>query len=228
MQQELINAFYETLLMVLLSGILTLLIGLPLGILLTIIKESKQKFFYRLLNKILDPILNFAQSLPYVLLMITLMPISSFLLERENGWLFAILPLSLVSIPYFAGQCQIAFHKIPKNLIEYMTFLGATPLQIIRKVLISEAWPQLILAFTSTLVQLVGYSAMAGLLGANGLGSLAMQKSYPNFQIAYIVATAILLVLLAQSLQGIGYFLTKRIIAKRIITKKGLSDPLPR
>jgi len=213
MQQELINALYETLLMVFLSGILTLLFGLPLGILLTI-TESKKMFVYRLLNKILKPIIHFAQSLPYVLLMITLMPMSSFLLNRKDGWLFAILPLSLVAIPSFAGQCQIAFLKIPKSLMEFMTFSGATPLQIIRKLLIPEAGPQLILAFTRTLVQLIGYSVMAGLLAANGLGGLAMQKSYPDFQMTYVVATAIILVLLAQTMQGVGYFLTRKAIVK--------------
>jgi D-methionine transport system permease protein len=215
MQQELITAFYETLIMVFVSGLITLIIGLPLGILLALTRPDKKmasgslNYSKTILHKMLTATLRSTQSLPYVVLMIILMPVTGVLIGKEQGWFVAILPLSLATIPYFANQCQQAFNKIPEPLLEYMTFLGASPLQMISKVLLPETWPQLIQAFTHTLIQLIGYSVIAGLLGASGLGGLAIQKGYPTFQANYIFATAIILILLIQSLQGISHYLVR-------------------
>lgn len=212
MPQELIKALFETLLMVFISGIITLLIGLPLGLLLGLTR-AKQLFAKPKLNKTLSSVLHFAQSLPYVVLMIALMPITSFLMNNENGWWVAVLPLSLAAIPYFACQAADIFSTVPKNLLEVVSFFGAKPLRLILKALLPETGPRLIQVFTKSLAQLVSYSAIAGLLGANGLGNLAIQRGYPNFRVEYIIATAILLILLIQGLQWIGHYFAKKRVA---------------
>jgi len=219
MRQELFNALTETLLMVSVSGIFTLVIGLSLGILITL-TGPKQIFANRILHKILETMIRGAQSLPYVIFMIILMPITGYLMSKKESWLVAILPLSLATIPYFAHQCQEAFNKIPASLIELTTFLGARPIPMIRKVLLPEAWPGIIQAFTNTLVQLVGYSAIAGLLGAGGLGSLAIQKGYPNFQARYVFATAIILILFIQGLKSLGNYFAKKL--SELSTNEGI------
>lgn len=209
MHQELISALYETILMVFISGLLTLFIGLPLGAILNLTRPKKP-FAKPKLNRILDAIMHFAQSLPYVVLMIALMPITSFFVNHEEGWLVAILPLCLACIPHFAHLCDEIFNTIPEDLIELIVFYGAKPIQIIVKVLLPETWQKLIQAFTKSLIQLLSYSAIAGLLGASGLGSLAIQKGYPNFQTKYVIATAIILIFLTQILQSIGNYFSKK------------------
>ncbi len=209
MQQELISALYETLLMVSVAGFFTLLIGLPVGLILNLTRPG-HVFAQHSLYKILSSIIHSTQSFPYVILMIMLMPITSSLLGKEEHWAVAILPLSFATIPYFAHQCEQAFNQVSIKLIELTSFLGASTLQIILKVLLPETWPHLVHAFTSSLVQLVSYSAIAGLLGASGLGSLAIQKGYPTFQASYIFATVLTLLVLIQGLKSIGqYFLKK-------------------
>lgn len=223
MQQELIKALYETCLMVFMSGIITFIFGLGLGIFLRLLSLNflqpegvrtqhnliKQRMRQHL-SKIFGHFLHIAQSLPYVVLMIALLPITGKLLGNESGWWVAILPLSLATIPYFAYHCEKILNTVPLGLIEMMTFMGANRQQIVLKVLLPETLPRIIQAWMMSLAQLVGYSAVAGLLGANGLGSLAIQKGYPEFQAEYIVGTALLLILLIQGLQYIGHYFVKK------------------
>jgi D-methionine transport system permease protein len=216
MQQELIKALYETLLMVFISGILTLLIGLPLGVLLNFTKPS-QIFARPKLNTILRNILHSTQSVPYVILMIILMPVTSYILNNEEGWLVAILPLSLATIPFLAHQCDEVLNAVPKSLLELSAFYGASPFKIIMKVLLPETWPKLAQAFTKTLIQLTSFSAIAGLLGASGLGSLAIQKGYPEFQAKYVIATAILFICVIQLFQSVGNLIAKKAVLKNPI-----------
>lgn len=223
MQQELIKALYETCLMVFISGIITFIVGLGLGLFLRLLSlnflqpegiQTQQNFqkqrIRQYLNKLFSHFLQIAQSLPYVVLMIALLPITGKLLGNESGWWVAVLPLSLATIPYFAHHCEKILNTVPINLIEIMTFMGANRQQIVLKVLLPETLPRLIQAWMMTLAQLVGYSAIAGLLGANGLGNLAIQKGYPEFQGEYIVVTAVLLILLIQGLQYAGHYFAKK------------------
>lgn len=205
---ELINALEETLLMVFAAGILTLLLGLPLGILLA---ETRPKMLFNqaIAHKILSSLVQGSQSLPYVVLMIALMPLSRMIFGSEEGLSAAIVPLSLAAIPYFAAQCEQAFIKIPLGIRELAVTWGARPWQILVKIMIPEAKTELMQGFILTLIQLLGYSAIAGILGAGGLGALAIHKGYPNFQTSYVLAIAIILIALIQGLQLIRKFLLK-------------------
>lgn len=225
MQQELFKALYETCLMVFFSGIITLIFGLALAVFLRLLslnlrilnlrfKNIKHNFIKQKLrenlNKMLKYLIQVSLSLPYVVLMIALLPLTGQLLGNEPGWWVAVLPLSLASIPYFASHCEKILTTVPASLIEWMIFMGANPMQIIFKVLLPETWSRLMQTWILTLIQLLGYSAIAGLLGATGLGSLAIQKGYPEFQMGYIISTALLFILLIQGLEWLGHYFAKK------------------
>jgi D-methionine transport system permease protein len=211
MLHELINALEETLFMVFGSGILTFLLGLPLGILMAITKP-KQVMPNRILHKGLSAIVNLTKSVPYLVFMIALIPLTRIILGTAEGCLAAILSLTLAATPFFAHLCQQAISNVTEGLIETAEAMGASPTQIIRKILIPEALPDIKQSITVTLVHLVGYSAIAGALVGVGLGNLVMHKGYYAFQTDYIIATVILLIVLIQLIQLTGQYISKRAV----------------
>jgi D-methionine transport system permease protein len=206
MLHELLNSLEETLFMVFTAGLLTWIIGLPLGTLLSVTR-SEQFLDNYLLHKILKVFINTTSSIPYIILMVAAIPLTRLLVGTEEGSLAAIVPLTLAAVPQFAKLTAAALDKIPKGLIEAAESVGASPLQIIYKVLIPEALPNIINILTSTLVQLVGYSAIAGALGAGGLGGLAVLKGYSSFQADYVLAVLIVLMAIIQIIQVCGDYI---------------------
>ena len=206
MLHDLFNALEETLFMVFSAGLLTWLIGLPLGALLSATGPNKfleNKYIYAPLHFITRT----TRSIPYIVFMIAIIPFTRLVAGSVEGSIAAVIPLTLASIPYFAQLTEKAISKAPAGLIEASLAIGASPLQIIYKVLIPEALPNIIAALTNTLIHLIGYSTIAGALGGGGLGSLIVHKGYQSFHTDYVLATVVLLISLIQAIQICGDYI---------------------
>ena len=206
MLHDLFNALEETLFMVFSAGLLTWVIGLPLGALLSVTGPNKfleKRFIYSPLHFVVRT----TRSIPYIVFMICLIPFTRLVAGSIEGSMAAVIPLTLASIPYFAQLSEKAISKAPAGLIEAALAIGASPIQIIYKVLIPEALPNIISALTSTLIHLIGYSTIAGALGGGGLGGLMIQKGYQSFHADYVIATVIILVALVQTVQICGDYI---------------------
>lgn len=206
MLHELLNALEETLFMVFSAGLLTWIIGLPLGAILSVTNTGKfleNAFVYKVLNFCI----NTMRSLPYIVFMIAIIPFTQFLVGAYEGCIAAVVPLTLAAVPYFAQLCEKSINRIQPGIIEATKAIGATPFQIIYKVLIPEALPNIIKALTMTLVHLIGYSTVAGAIGAGGLGSLIICNGYQVFHFDYVLATVISLIALIHIIQFCGNYI---------------------
>ncbi len=208
MLHALLSAAEETLFMVFAAGFLSLIIGLPLSVML-VAARVRLPIHNPFLHKILRLSIDAACSMPYLILMIAVIPLTGFVLGTKTGSIQAILPLTLAAIPQFTQYCAKTMHKIPKVLIESVLIMGASPWQITRYVLLPESLPGIIQGFTRTLIHLLGYSVVAGALGSGGLGGLAMQKGYTEFHMDYILAVLLILFILVQILQYCGNYLSQ-------------------
>ncbi|MDR3490628.1 MAG: ABC transporter permease [Gammaproteobacteria bacterium] len=205
----LFKATGETVLMVLAASCIATLIGLPLGILLYVTRP-KNFLENTYLYKTLSAIINITRSIPFIILMIAVIPFTRLIVGTSIGTLAAIVPLSLAAMPFIARVVESALLEVNKGLIEAAMAMGATPMQIIRKVLLPEGFPSIINGLTLTVVNLVGYSAMAGAVGGGGLGDLAIRYGYQRFDIQIMLITIVLMIILVQSIQYIGDFFVKR------------------
>ena len=197
-------ATLETLYMVFVSAFFAFLIGLPLGIVLMLSN-----------NRLLGWIVNIGRSFPFAILMVALIPFTRFIVGTSLGTTAAIVPLSIAAAPFVARLVESALREIDKQLIETAVVMGSTTWQLITKVLLPEALPSLISGATLTVIYLIGYSTMAGLVGGGGLGKVAIQYGYNLFNGFIMTSTVILLILLVQLVQGVGNALVKRIKQKR-------------
>ncbi len=211
---ELAHATWETLYMTLLSGVIGSIVGVPLGIVLFCTgnpKLWKNTLAYRTLGAII----NITRSIPFIILMIAVIPLTFLIMGTSIGTTAAIVPLSLAAMPFIARLIEAALHEVDKGLIEAASAMGATAMQMITKVLLPEAMPSIINALTLTLITLVGYSAMAGAIGGGGLGALAINYGYQRFNTTVMIETVILLIFIVQVIQMLGDQLSKRLLAKR-------------
>lgn len=200
----------ETLYMVFLSTFFSIVIGLPLGIILVI--TDKGHIWEQLrLNKILGFIVNIMRSLPFIILIIALFPLARLIVGTTIGSTAAIVPLSIAAAPFVARVIESSLRDVSWGVIEASISIGATIPQIIFKVLIPEALPSLILGVTLTIINIIGYSAMAGAIGGGGLGDLAIRYGYQRFETDVLIATIIVLVILVELVQNIGNLLVKKI-----------------
>lgn len=207
---ELVNATWQTIIMVFFSCFIAVLIGLPLGILLYI--TGKQQLLEKPgLNRFLSIIVNIGRSIPFIILMVAVIPITRFIVGTSIGTIAAIVPLSLAAVPFVARLIEGALAEVPKGLIEASQAMGASLWQIVSRVYVAEALPAIVRGITLTLVTLVGYSAMAGAIGANGLGDLAIRYGYQRFEVGVMIVTIVILVLLVQLFQYIGDYIAMRL-----------------
>lgn len=204
----------NTIYMVVLATFFALLIGLPLGIVLTITSRGHVKEHARL-YKALETIVNIGRSFPFAILMVALIPFTRWIVGTSLGTTASIVPLTVAAAPFVARLVESSLKKVDRNIIEAALVMGANTRQIIGKILLPEALPSLIADATLTMVNLVGYSAMAGLIGGGGLGQVAIQYGYQRFNTSIMLATVVLLILLVQAIQGIGHSLSYSIIRKR-------------
>ena len=209
-----LDSTLETLYMVFFSTIFSLLIGFPIGVLLVVTKEGnimeKPK-----LNKVLEIVINTLRSFPFIILMICLFPLSRIIVGTTIGSTAAIVPLSISAAPFVARMIEGALNEVDKGLIEASSSMGASNSTIICKVMIPETMPHIIHGITVTVISLIGFSAMAGTIGAGGLGDLAIRFGYQRFKTDIMIYSVIVIILLVQVLQSLGNYLVDRIKKKR-------------
>lgn len=197
------EATFQTIYMVFMASVIATLVGLPLGVILY--TSSKGNILEnRLLHQTLSMLVNIMRSIPYIILMIAVIPLTRKIVGTSIGTNAAIVPLSLCAMPFIARIVANALLEVNKGLIEAATAMGATSLQIIFKVAIKEALPGIINGLTLTVVTLVGYSAMAGAIGAGGLGDLAIRYGYQRFDTQTMLITIIIMIILVQAIQYFG------------------------
>lgn len=206
---ELIISTGETLYMVLASGLMAMLFGLPLGVLLFSTRQPNL-LPLPLLNKSLSLIVNMARSIPFIILMLAIIPVTRFIVGTSIGTSAAIVPLSLAAMPFFARMIENNLNQLPSGLIETGLAMGATTWQI-PTILLTEALPGIIGTLTTTFITLVGYSAMAGAVGGGGLGDLAIRYGYQRFDATVMIITIAILIILVQGIQHLGDYWAKRL-----------------
>ncbi|AMB79912.1 MULTISPECIES: methionine ABC transporter permease [Pseudomonas] len=212
--QLLLTATGETLYMVLLAALFTVLIGLPLGVLLFI---SRRDGLFPLprLNRVLGAVINLGRSLPFVVLLIALIPLTRLLVGTTLGSTAAVVPITIGAFPFFARIVENALDEVDKGRIEAILAMGGHIGHVIFKVLLPEALPALLAGITLTLVMLIGFSSMAGVIGGGGLGDLAIRYGYQRFNNQVMVATVVVLVILVQSVQSLGDGLVRSLAHRR-------------
>jgi D-methionine transport system permease protein len=199
----LLNATWETVYMVLVSGILSGVFGLPLGVALSV-TQPHGLLAHKPLHQCLGAIVNIGRSIPFIILLVALIPITRWLIGTSIGTHAALVPLTIGAIPFMARIVQNALGEVPYGLTEAGLAMGASPWQIMVKILLPEARIPLINGFTVVLISLVGYSAMAGAMGGGGLGDLAIRYGYQRFDMTVMLYTIVILVIFVQALQYVG------------------------
>ena len=204
-----LQATLDTLYMVAVSGVIATLRGLPLGVMLYVTRP-RQILAMPVLNQVLGIITNIGRSIPFIILMVAIIPFTRMLVGTSIGINAASVPLTIAAIPFVARLIEGALNEISPGLIESAQSLGATPWQIITKVLIPEARGGIITGLTITLVTLVSYSAMAGAVGGGGLGDLGIRYGYNRFNPTIMLITVVILVVLVQGFQSLGDYLVRK------------------
>jgi len=204
------TATLDTFYMVGLSTALTVLFGLPLGVLL-ILTERGGLLSAPWVHQVLGAVVNVGRSLPFIILLVAVIPLTRLLVGTTIGTTAAIVPLTLAAVPFFARVCETSLREVDRGLIEAAQAMGCTEAQIVYKVLIPEALPSLVLGVTITIISLLSYSAVAGAVGAGGLGDLAIRYGYQRFDTKVMAVTVALLIALVQVIQWIGNILSRRL-----------------
>lgn len=197
------GATLDTTYMVVVSGLFAALLGIPIGILLFITRRGQIRENVTL-NGILSVLVNFGRSIPFVILLVLIIPFTMFVTGTFIGTTAAIVPLSVSAIPFVARLVEGALIEVPSGLTEAARSMGATDTQIVSKVLLPEALPSIINTMTITLIALVNFSAMAGIVGGGGLGDIGLQYGYQTYVPEILWVTVIILVLMSQIIQMVG------------------------
>ena len=207
---ELLIATWETIYMVFVSGLIAALIGIPLGIILA--TTDKNSLLENLtLHRILAGIVNATRSIPFIILLIAIIPFTRWVTGTSIGTTAAIVPLTIGAIPFIARLAEGSLNELPFGLIETGQAMGGSSWQIILNILVPEALPSIINGITVTLISLIAYSAMAGAVGGGGLGDLAIRYGYQRFDIQVMIVTIIILILLVQMIQYLGDSIANRL-----------------
>ena len=212
----LLKATWETIYIVFISSLISLSLGSLVGILL-FLTQSKQALENKPLHQSLNFIVNVTRSIPFIILMISILPLTRLLVGTTIGINAAIIPLALAAIPFYARICENAFSAIPAGLIETAQAFGINTPQLISKILIPESLPALIRGLTLTIIALVGYSAMSGAVGGGGLGELAINYGYQRFDVLVTIETVVTLIVLVQAIQLAGDYLASKRSFKPLI-----------
>jgi D-methionine transport system permease protein len=213
MQDLLIEAAGETATMVLVAGAFAVAVGLPLALLL-LASSGEGIMPNRWLNRPLGLLVNAVRSVPFIILVVAIVPFTRLVVGTSIGTAAAIVPLAIAATAFIARLFETALREVDRGLVEAAQAMGATRLQIVTKVLVPEAAPGLVAAVTVTLVSLVGYSAMAGAVGGGGLGDLGIRFGYQRFMPVVMAVVVALLIVVVQGLQSLGDALVRRISNK--------------
>ena len=200
----------DTIYMVFLATAISIIFGVPLGVIILV--TSKGYFWHSpVFYNVLGTIVNALRSIPFIILMVAIIPITKLIVGTSIGTTAAIVPLTISTIPFLGRLVETSLRTVPYGLIEAAQSMGASPFRIIRKVLLPEALPELVQNFTLTVIVIIGCSAMAGTIGGGGLGDIAIRYGYQRFQVSIMVMTVIILILMVQLTQYIGDVITKKV-----------------
>ena len=204
------KALGETVYMVAVSMLIATIIGIPLGVLLHTTNKN-QILECLVLNKVLGAVVNAVRSIPFVILMVAIIPLTRLIVGSSIGTTAAMVPLVLASVPCIGRQVETSLREIPEGIVEAAQSMGATPMQIIARVLLPEAMPNIVAQLTTVVISLVGESAMAGAIGGGGLGDLAIRYGYQRFRPDIMIATVVVLIVMVQVVQFAGNALAKKL-----------------
>ncbi|MGW2846341.1 methionine ABC transporter permease [Streptomyces sp. NPDC001274] len=216
MQPLLVQGTVDTLYMVLWATVVTVAVGLPLGVLL-VLTDKDGLLRNAPVNKIVGAVVNIGRSLPFLILLIALIPFTTWVVGTFIGPTAMIVPLSVGAIPFFARLVETAVREVDHGLVEAVQSMGGSIPTIVRKVLLPQALPSLVSAVTTTVIVLIGYSAMAGAVGGEGLGSKAVTYGYQRFENGFMLVTVALLIVIVTAIQLIGD------TAVRLLARRGRS-----
>ncbi|HOA92574.1 MAG TPA: methionine ABC transporter permease [Quisquiliibacterium sp.] len=208
-----VTSFWETLVMVGISGVVAALIGIPLGVLLRLtdrggVLESLA------FNRIAGLLVNAVRSTPFIILLVAIIPFTRMITGSSIGTAAAVVPLTIAAAPFIARLVETSLREVDAGLIEAAQAMGATTPQIVFKVLLPEAVPGIVAGLTITLVSLTGYSAMAGAIGGGGLGDLGIRYGYQRFLPEVMIAVVLVLIVFVQAVQSLGDWLVRRLSHK--------------
>jgi D-methionine transport system permease protein len=205
-----LRSLWETVLMTGASGVVSFVFGLPLG--LALVATDRGGISENLwVNRIFGAIVNGFRSVPFIILLVALIPVTRLIAGTSIGTWAAIVPLSIAATPYYARIAEVSLREVDPGLIEAVRAMGGSRWTIVREVLVPEAMPGIVAGFTVTLVTLVGASAMAGAIGAGGLGDLAIRYGYQRFETTVMVAVVAVLIVMVCALQWVGDRLVQRL-----------------
>lgn len=204
------KALGETVYMVVVSMIVATIIGVPLGVLLHTTSKG-QILESPAVNRVVGAIVNAVRSIPFIILLVAIIPFTRLLVGTAIGTTAAMVPLVIAAIPFIGRQVETSLKEVPFGLVEAAQSMGATPAQIIWNVLLPESMSSIVAQLTTVIISLVGESAMAGAVGGGGLGDLAIRYGYQRFRPEIMLATVIILIVLVQLVQFVGNTLAKRL-----------------
>ena len=206
----LLQSIWETVVMTLASGVISFVAGLPLALIL--VATDRGGIAENLVvNRALGWVINGFRSVPFIILLVALIPLTRLLVGTSLGTAAAIVPLAIAAAPYYARVAEVSLREVDPGLIEAARAMGGNRWTIVREVLVPEALPGIVAGFTVTLVTLVGASAMAGAIGAGGLGDLAIRYGYQRFETGVIIAVVAVLIVLVSGIQWLGDRLVARL-----------------
>lgn len=210
MMPLLTKALGETLYMVIVSMAISTVLGVPLGVLLHVTARGGI-LDTPMVNRLVGGIVNAVRSIPFIILMVAIIPLTRLIVGSAIGTTAAMVPLVIASVPFIGRQVETSLREVPHGLIEAALAMGATPMQIITRVLLPESMPGIVSQLTTVIIALVGESAMAGAIGGGGLGDLAIRYGYQRFRPDIMIATVVILIILVQLVQFTGNALAARL-----------------
>ncbi len=211
LKSEFLLAIWETIYVTLISTALAVVIGLPLGVLLVTGEKNGVLPLPRWLMRTLDVIINLLRSVPFLILMILVFPLTRVIVGTAVGTVASIVPLTIAAFPFVARLAESSLREVNPNTIEMAQSMGASPFQIITKVMIPEAMPSFVSNATIALTTILGYTAMSGIIGGGGLGKIAINYGYYRYKYLVMLLAVILLIILVQIFQSVGTHISQRI-----------------
>ena len=203
-------ATWETIYVTILSTLFAIILGLPLGVLLAVGDKDGILPLHKGLKHFLNVLVNLLRSVPFLILMILVFPLTRLIIGTTVGTVASIVPLVIAAFPFVARLCESSFREVDPNIIEAAESMGAKPIEIIIKVLIPESMPSLISNMTIAITTILGYSAMSGIIGGGGLGKIAINYGYYRYKGLVMIIAVVFLILLVQIFQSVGDKLAKK------------------
>lgn len=210
MKDIILKALNETVYMVFFSTLFSVILGFILAVILTVTADDGLRP-NKIIYKGLDVLINILRSFPFIILMVFIIPLTRTIVGTSIGKEAAIVPLTFAAAPFVARIIESSLREVDKGIIEAAKSFGASDIQIIFKVMLKEAVPSIVSGLTLTIISIIGYSAMAGTVGAGGLGYLAISYGYQRFQTDVMVITVVILIIIVQALQMLGNYLYKKL-----------------